>query len=131
MTHEPKLVVTGRVLTFGAAARKLNPHLFAQAGGPPPGGLAGPERKSDPLPSLGKRPKVQRGGKSRVVVCVTIIACRNREIDSDNLSSGAKCLRDCIATSLGIDDADKRIRWEYGFAQTSGPEQTIVRIAVK
>jgi hypothetical protein len=90
------------------------------------GGLAGPERKPDPLPPLVKRPKVQRSGKSRLVVIVTIIAFRNRFLDDDNIGAGAKSLRDCVATSLGVDDGDKRIKWEYGFVQSAGREQTLV-----
>lgn len=66
-----------------------------------------------------------------MVVCVTIIALRNRKIDDDNLSSGAKALRDSIALTLGIDDGSDRIRWEYGSVRTDGPEEIIVRIAEK
>lgn len=131
MSYEPKLVVTGRVLSPCDGFKKRNPHLFPQAGGAGAGGLASPERKSDPVRALVTRPKVQRGGKGRLAVCVTIIALKRRFIDDDNIAAGAKALRDAIATSLGIDDADKRVRWQYGFAQTAGPDQTIVHITTK
>jgi hypothetical protein len=96
-----------------------------------PSRLASPERKPDPVSSLVKRTQVQRSRKSRVVICVEIIACKHRRLDFDNLIAGFKCLRDCIATSLGVDDGDRRLRWAYGFCQTTGREQTIVRISVQ
>ena len=95
------------------------------------GGMVSAERKPDPVQTLVRRTKAKPGGKRGVVVCVTLIALRTRCLDSDNLVSGFKKLRDCIAISLGVDDGDKRIRWEYGFAQTSGREQTIVRLCLK
>ena len=41
-----------------------------------------------------------------------------RLLDSDNLQSGLKALRDGIAARLGVDDADPRVTWEY--AQEKG-----------
>jgi hypothetical protein len=134
MTHEPKIVVTGRVLNPPESFKKRNPQLYApatEADSGVSGGLRDAERKPNSLQALVKRQKVQRRRKGGVVVCVEIIALRNREVDTDNLTAGAKCLRDCVATSLGVDDADKRFRWSVGFCQTSGREQTIVRISVK
>jgi hypothetical protein len=36
-----------------------------------------------------------------------------RKLDSDNLSSAAKGLRDGIADWLGVDDGDPRLEWIY------------------
>jgi hypothetical protein len=91
-------------------------------------GVESTERKPNPLPPLAKGPPVQRGRKSRLVAVVTILSFRRRELDDDNLTAGAKPLRDAIATSLGIDDGDKRIRWEVRGVKTEGPEHTIVKI---
>lgn len=96
-----------------------------------PLGLESPERKPDPVQALVPGKKVQRSRKRSVVVCVEIIAVLRKRTDDDNIHAGAKALRDCIAASLGVDDGDKRIRWSYGTCQTSGREQTIVRISVK
>jgi hypothetical protein len=46
-------------------------------------------------------------------VCVQIISLRKRLIDDDNLIGGAKPLRDQIAKSLGLDDGDPRLVFEY------------------
>ena len=101
----------------------------AKANSNPSGGLEAPERKPDPLQALDKIPKVQRARRGGLAVCVDIIALCKRDRDDDNVSAGAKHLRDCIAQTLGIDDGDRRIRFKYGCCQTAGPEQTIVRIS--
>src|SRR5579872_4565782 len=80
------------------------------------------------LPPLVGQSKRREKRKGRVAVVVTIIACREREIDDDNLISGCKWLRDAIACSLGLDDGDKRIRWEYGQTESRGQSGMIVKI---
>ena len=92
--------------------------------------LESPERKPDPVQALVRREKVQRGRKGRVVAVVTILACRRRATDDDNITAGAKALRDAIATSLGVDDGDRRIRWECRAVQTEGQEHTLVKISL-
>lgn len=95
-----------------------------------PGRVQNPERKPASLPALVTRPQIRRGGKGRVVLVVQIIALRHRYADDDNIGpAGAKSLRDAIARSIGVDDGDPRIKWEYGVMQTIGPEQTIVKIS--
>ena len=69
--------------------------------------------------------------KGRVAVVVSIIACRARETDEDNFIAGTKWLKDSIAASLGLDDGDKRIRWEYGQAETRGEQGVIVKITAQ
>jgi hypothetical protein len=63
-----------------------------------------------------------------VVILVEIIRFGRKELDYDNYVAGAKPLRDSIATSLGVDDADKRIRWQYSQIVTEGSIGTLVRI---
>lgn len=95
-----------------------------------PGRLQDPIRKPASLSPLVKSPRIRPSRKSRVVAIVTIIALRRGLADDDNLSAGAKTLRDCVAASLGVDDGDRRVKWEYAVAQTSGPEQTLVKICL-
>lgn len=114
-------------LPISESTRKRNPHLFSAANSQ----LAGTERKQDPVPVLDPGKKTRARSKRGVVVCVTIIVLGNRFLDDDNVCAGCKSLRDEIAKTLGVDDGDKRVKWEYGFAQTAGPEQTLVRIALK
>jgi len=61
-----------------------------------------------------------------VVVCVVVF--RRQRLDDDNLSGGLKALRDAIAASLGLDDGDARIRFEYSQHLTTGKPGTLVRI---
>lgn len=72
--------------------------------------------------------KEQRQRKGRVAVRVTLIACRHRELDSDSAVFALKPLRDAVAASLGIDDADARIAWDYGQVVSRGEPGVIVRI---
>jgi hypothetical protein len=47
-----------------------------------------------------------------VVVKLTRISIK--KCDDDNLRSTLKAVRDSVAAWLGVDDADPRIKWEYG-----------------
>lgn len=49
-------------------------------------------------------------------------------MDDDNAIAGLKPLRDAIARMFGLDDADSRIRFEYGQCRTDGDEGTIVKL---
>lgn len=70
----------------------------------------------------------EKGGARRLVV--SFVCFRARPCDDDNLQFGCKWLRDAIAQSLGIDDGDKRFRWQYGQLQTNGPEGVAVMIQI-
>lgn len=106
------------------AVKRLNPHLFV-------GGLANPVRKQHSIQTLDGRQTIQPRLKTGVAVIVTIVSFRSKEIDDDNLTSGAKCLRDCIARSLALDDGDKRIKWEYDQVITKGKPGTQVSLTCK
>ena len=52
-----------------------------------------------------------------------------RKLDSDNLLSSMKAVRDGVADWLGMDDADPSLAFEY--AQTKGePKQYAVRVEI-
>lgn len=60
---------------------------------------------------------------------VTITRIAPKQLDSDNLQSGAKALRDGIADRLGVNDNDPRVTWVY--AQERGePREYAVRIEI-
>lgn len=44
---------------------------------------------------------------------VTLTRIGRRYLDDDNNVAGFKALRDGIAARLGVDDADRRVRWFY------------------
>jgi len=112
-----------KTVTFPHASkafRKLNPHLFGVGGLPP----AQPKRR-------GRRPAPQtardeKAGPRRVVV--SLVCFRRRALDDDNLSGGCKWLRDAIAASLGLDDGDSRLRFEYFQTLTTGRQGVAVKI---
>lgn len=68
-----------------------------------------------------KRAKAHREGvqwhlgtaRPRLPVVVTLTRIAPRVLDSDNLASGFKAVRDGIADWLRIDDGDERIGWLY------------------
>jgi hypothetical protein len=92
------------------------------------GALAASKREPSPKPALDKKQRPRKKGSSRLALVCSIIACRHRLLDDDNGIAGAKPLRDAIARMLGIDDADPRIRWEYGQLRTDGEQGTIVKL---
>ena len=59
---------------------------------------------------------------------ISLIAMLRRTLDSDNLVGSQKPLRDAIAATLGLDDADPRLNWEYAQVKTTGQEGVIVKI---
>ena len=75
------------------------------------------------------RPDAPQEGRARGVV-VSLIGLRRRPLDDDNFVGACKHLRDAIAASLGIDDGDKRIRFQYGQFPTQGREGVLVHIEV-
>lgn len=109
------------------ATKRRNPSLYPLAG------LQSPKSKPDSGDgSQGTVPRKEEG-KSRLGTVpklrVTFIrVCRRTITDSDNLPPAYKWTRDAIAASLGRDDRDDLIQWEYHQLQTRGREGTIVKI---
>lgn len=83
-----------------------------------------------PSPALDSDQQKQPKCKESMGVCcrVVLIAALRRELDSDNLQSSLKALRDAVAEWLGVDDRDKRVTWEYGQVLIKGTPGVIVRI---
>lgn len=90
--------------------------------------LQGAQRERDPASPLDRSHAKRQSGKGGVEVCVLIIGVRQRPLDDDNFEAGCKNLRDSIAASLGCDDGDKRLMWQYAQVVTGGNEGTIVLI---
>jgi hypothetical protein len=86
------------------------------------------KRKRRANAALVRQSPRRKSGQGSVAVVITLIAARHRLIDDDNSVAGLKPCRDAIARSLGIDDADQRVRWCYGQTRTDGAEGVIVRI---
>jgi len=72
--------------------------------------------------------EAQAGRPRRVVV--SLIGFRARTLDDDNFVGACKHLRDAIAATLGIDDGDKPIKFQYGQLPTQGREGVLVQIEV-
>lgn len=79
------------------------------------GAVANSERKPDPLQALEGGSKIQERRKSSVArrLTVHIVSFRGRLLDSDNFTAGAKPLRDAVSKTLGVDDADRFVDWNY------------------
>lgn len=90
------------------------------------GGVRGAEPQCAGQGAVAGADGAKKSGARGVVV--SLVCFRRRALDDDNLIGGCKALRDAIAGSLGIDDGDKRIRFEYSQQVTSGPVGTAVRI---
>jgi len=100
------------------AVRRRNPHLY----GAKMGGLEAGQSKQTPVQALAGRKQKQQGGPRRLGIIVTMCVHRRRIVDDDNNIGSLKPLRDAIAKSLGLDDGDKTIAWQYTQVQTRGKE---------
>lgn len=107
---------------------KQEPEHFNQAG--IVGRLQKQKPKSDTLPPLDYSQKGKSRRERRMVVIVTLVSFRHRLLDSDNCEGSFKGLRDAVARSIGVDDGDKRFRWECRQVETAGKEGTLVTIEV-
>src|SRR5438132_7023200 len=108
------------------SVKRLNPDLFMDR-------LRVPVRKrgsSSALERESSRAKAGRKGMARDqrVLRISIIGIRRRTLDADNFAGACKQLRDCIASSFNLDDAEKIIDWQYAQQQTRGREGIIVVI---
>lgn len=62
-------------------------------------------------------------------VAITLTRIAPRALDTDNLASGLKAIRDGVADALGVDDGSSRIQWRY--AQERGkPGEYAVRVEI-
>jgi hypothetical protein len=100
--------------------KRLNPHLL--------GGIPPTQPKPDGRRNLAPAYAPQKGRARSVVV--SLVGCRRRKLDDDNFVGACKHLRDAIAASLGLDDGDPCLRWEYSQHETRGAEGIMVKIQV-
>lgn len=108
------------------AFKAKNPHLF----GSNLGALDRDQRKPSQVSPLDRGHATRQSRKNRLGICVEITAFRRRLLDNDNLIAGCKALRDAIAHSLGLDDGDPRIDWQYRQVVTSQEPGTLVRVSL-
>ena len=101
---------------------RRNPNLYGVC--PVASGVS----KQTPLRSLDKGIQKRQKGRGGVEVVVTLVSVRRRELDDDGNVAALKPLRDSISETIGLDDGDKRIRFEYGQCETRGEQGVIVKI---
>lgn len=65
------------------------------------------------------------GNSYALPVVVLLVRYGVRDLDSDNLASAFKALRDGIADALGMDDGDKRITWLYEQTRCKRGEEAV------
>lgn len=74
--------------------------------------------------------KESKQSTNRVAISIVFVVLLRRVMDSDNLIGSLKPCRDAVCESLGIDDGDERITFEYHQVKTTGSEGVIVKISV-
>jgi hypothetical protein len=62
-------------------------------------------------------------------VVVTLTRTGGKKLDSDNLRTAFKAVRDGVADWIGRDDGDARIEWRYE-QQVGGKKGTVIRVAL-
>lgn len=119
-----EIKVTGRKIGFSSDVLARSPELRGALGL-----VATTEPKQNQGPALveGSRPSPSR--TRRLACIVTLIRIGGRRLDPDNLATSFKPLQDAIAETLGIDDGDSRIEWQYRQIQRGKAESgCIVKI---
>jgi hypothetical protein len=72
------------------------------------------------------RPAIPESG----AVAITLTRIAPRVLDTDNLASGLKAVRDGVADALGVNDGSSRLTWRY--AQERGkPREYAVRVEIQ
>lgn len=74
------------------------------------------------------KPRYRDYGDGPLTITLTRIG--PRRLDSDNLASGFKAVRDEIARTLGIDDGDKRLTWRYE-QERGKAKQYAIRVSIE
>jgi hypothetical protein len=117
-THNVQLSTLNQFKNASESFKRLNPHLL--------GGLPSAQPQPDGRRIASPADAPQKGGAGGVVI--SMVGHRRQLLDDDNFVGACKHLRDAIAASLGMDDADPRLRWEYGQFETRGAEGVVVKI---
>lgn len=114
----------GSAIKFDHASesfKRLNPHLFV-------GSVEKPFTERNIAQALDSISEARKRCEKSLEIRVTLTSYRASLLDRDNLIGGLKPLRDAIAASIGLDDSDEIITWEYHQLKTDGCEGTAVRI---
>jgi hypothetical protein len=119
--QHPKLAAVA-LASKSESFRKLNPHIFGV------GAMATRCAEQPALRALDQSKPQRAKGKGPVEIRVQCIALRHRLLDPDAVAYSMKPLTDAIADTLGVDDADPRVHWEWSQAPTGGQEGVIVKI---
>lgn len=98
------------------SCKRRNPHLY----GGKVGKLEASKPKPTAVPALVSRKPKQQGCSRRLELVVTMCVHRRRIIDDDNNIGSLKPLRDAIAKSCGLDDGDRRIKFNCTQVSTQG-----------
>lgn len=104
--------------------KRRNPHLY----GNQVGKVEASQSKPAPVQTLVSGKQKQQGGPRRLGIVISMCVHRRRIVDDDNNVGSCKPLRDAIAKSIGLDDGDKRIAWQYTQLPTRGSEGIQVTI---
>jgi hypothetical protein len=102
--------------------RRLNPHIFGVRS------VQAEKPKHNADKALARTSQKCTPVAQGLAICVSLVVLSRRLMDSDNLSGSCKSLRDAIAASLGIDDGDEAVTWEYGQMRTDGEQGVLVKI---
>ena len=63
-------------------------------------------------------------------IAITLTRIAPRVLDTDNLASGLKAVRDGVADALGVDDGSSRLTWRYEQARGK-PREYAVRVEIQ
>lgn len=112
--------------TLKQRIRRDNPTVFG-----PVGRVETNSTKRTAVQALDSRVQKPESGTKGVGIRITLITLRKRLLDKhDAVAYACKPLTDAIAKSLGVDDNDKRLEWEYLQVKTTGTEGVMVKIEV-
>jgi len=79
--------------------------------------------------NTGRKPGGRTDPEASPRVCVTLhVRSRKLMDEHDNLKASLKPLVDAIAASLGLEDKDGRIVWQYGQTTTRGKPGVTVTV---
>ena len=66
-----------------------------------------------------RRAALAAQGRPPLPAVITLTRLASRKLDSDNLATALKAVRDGVADALNLDDGDERLDWRY--AQEKAP----------
>lgn len=95
------------------------------------GGVEAGRAEQAPARALDGRVPERQVGAGSVGVRVVMVAYRRRLLDRDAVAFACKPLTDAVAATLGVDDDDPRVEWEWRQVETRGAEGVSVRVEVE